>query len=166
MRTRSFVRAGAGMLALAALAAVALWVPIPRLGDAGINRIVAETRQRLPGWSIVETTDTWEGGYAVVASCGTRVIGFQVVPGHGLPPDDAWLQPNDGYASGRLAQVTDYPAFLIWRARPVLPRTLSCEEELARPLTPPTTSAIGSRAASAAQVDQGLFDARERRRVD
>jgi hypothetical protein len=127
------------VLGLGLVLAAGLALPLPRLGDAGLNRIVGLAQERLPGWSIVKATDTWEGGYALVASCGARQLGFQVIPGHGLPPDDAWLQPNNSYAQARLAEVSDYPTFLIWRARPVLSRTLSCHQELAREVDSGTT---------------------------
>jgi hypothetical protein len=132
MRRLPRLRRGVPLLALGLVLAAALTMPIPRLGDPGLNRIVGLAQERLPGWSIVRATDTWEGGYALVARCGTRQLGFQVIPGHGLPPEDAWLQPNDSYAQARLAEVSDYPSFLLWRARPVLNRTLSCHDELAR----------------------------------
>ncbi len=91
-----------------------------------------QVHARLPGWSVLSATDTWEGGYAVVASCGARQIGFQVVPGHGLPLQDAWLQPNDEYTRSRLQEVSDYSTVLVWRAVPITNRTLSCRQELAR----------------------------------
>jgi hypothetical protein len=119
-------------LALGVVLTLALTIPIPRMGDPGLSRVVGLAHERLPGWSIVRATDTWEGGYALVANCGTRQLGFQVIPGHGLPPEDAWLQANDSYAQVRLAEISDYPTYLIWRAQPVLRRTLSCHEELAR----------------------------------
>jgi len=119
-------------LSLVALTAVALWMPIPRVGDPGIRRVVAEVRNRLPGWSVVDATSTWEGSFAVVAACGGRQIGFQVVPGHGLPPQDAWIQPNDEFARSRLAEVSDYSTVLVWRAVRITDHTLSCRQELAR----------------------------------
>ena len=133
--------------------------------DPGIDRVVAQVHARLPGWDVVGATDTWEGGFAVVASCGARTLGFQMVPGHGLPPDDAWLQPNDAYADSRLRQTSDYPTFLIWRAHPLLNRTLTCSDELALPATPSAT-ALGSQAASMRQSEVRVFDERDRRRLD
>ena len=132
MLNRSRLRILAGGLALVALTAAALWAPIPRVGDPGVARVLAAVHTRLPGWSVLTATDTWEGGYAVVASCGARQIGFQYVPGHGLPPRDAWIQPNDQYARGRLQEVSDYSTVLVWRAQPITNRTLSCRQELAR----------------------------------
>jgi hypothetical protein len=151
MLVRPRLRFVAGLTVLAALFGAALTVPIPHLGDQGIARVEAEVRTRFPGWDVVQATNTWEGGYAVVASCGAREIGFQVVPGHGLPPDDAWVQPNDSYARSRLLELSDYPSFLIWRARPVISRTLSCQQELARragetEATQATSSAPGTTA--------------------
>jgi hypothetical protein len=166
MLTRFRLRVGAGLIALLPLLAVALWIPIPRVGNPGASRVVQAASERLPGWSIVRATDTWEGGYAVVASCGPRTMGFQVVPGHGLPLEDAWLQPNDAYADSRLRHISDYPAFLIWRAHPMVRRTLSCSEELARPVTPPSNTEFGSQAAGVRQSDVRVFDERGRRRVD
>ena len=132
MPTRRYRRLLAGAVALVALTAAALWVPIPRLGDPGVTRVLDQVHARLPGWSVLSATDTWEGGYAVVASCGARQIGFQVVPGHGLPLQDAWLQPNDEYTRSRLQEVSDYSTVLVWRAVPITNRTLSCRQELAR----------------------------------
>lgn len=165
MLTRSRLRFGAGLIALLPLLALALWVPIPRVGDPGADRITQAAIERLPGWSIRRATDTWEGGYAVVASCGVRTLGFQVVPGHGLPLDDAWLQPNDSYADSRLRQTSDYPTFLIWRAHPMLSRTLSCHEELAMPASP-SAFEIGSQATGVRQSEVRVFDERDRRRLD
>lgn len=132
MRSPRRLRVLAGAAALAALTAAALWVPIPSLGDPGVTRVLDQVHERLPGWSVLSATDTWEGGYAVVASCGPRQIGFQFVPGHGLPPQDAWIQPNDQYTRSRLLEVSDYATVLVWRAVPITDRTLSCRQELAR----------------------------------
>lgn len=132
MLTNPIARAGLPVAALGAVLAVALWAPVPHLGNPGTNQVVAAVEQRLPGWRLVSATTTWEGGYAVVASCGTSQIGFQVIPGHGLPIHDAWVQPNDAFSRIRLSEVSDYPGYLIWRAVPVLPRTFSCRDELAR----------------------------------
>jgi hypothetical protein len=132
MRTRRPLRILVATAALAALTAVALWVPIPRLGDPGVAHVLDQVHARLPGWSVLSATDTWEGGYAVVASCGARQIAFQIVPGHGLPLQDFWLQPNDQYARSRLQEVSDYSTVLVWRAVPISTQTLSCRQELAR----------------------------------
>lgn len=119
------------LVALPALFAAALWIPIPRVGNPGLARVIATVQTRLPGWSVVQATGTWEGDYAVVASCGGEAIGFQYVPGHGLPPNFAWLQPNNEFSRTRLVQVSDYPGVLVWRPQPLANRTLSCGEELA-----------------------------------
>lgn len=132
MRIRRSHRVLIGGVALAALTAMALWVPIPRLGDPGVASVVEQVHTRLPGWSVLSATDTWEGGYAVVASCGARQVGFQVVPGHGLPLQDFWIQPNDQYTRSRLQEVSDYSTVLVWRAVPITTQTLSCRQELAR----------------------------------
>ena len=156
----------AALLALPLLFVVALWAPIPRVGDPGINRVVAQVHERMPGWDVVRATDTWEGGYAVVASCGAREVGFQVVPGHGLPPDDAWLQPNDWYTRIWLEQVSDYPTFLIWRARPQTDRTLSCDRELAQAAVVPTRTQTSARNISVLDGSYGDLEASRHRRVD
>jgi hypothetical protein len=157
----------AALLSLPLLLAVAFWAPIPRVGDPGIDRVLAEVHERLPGWDVQHATDTWEGGYAVVASCGAREIGFQVVPGHGLPPDDFWLQPNDWYARTRLEEVSDYPTFLIWRAQPIINRTLSCQRQLAQAAVQPVTTAPATaRNASALEGSLGGIEAHRRRPVD
>lgn len=132
MLKRHRLRPIVGAVALAALLAAALLLPIPRVGDPGQERVVAAVHSRLPGWSVLRVTDTWEGAYAVVAGCGARQIGFQFVPGHGLPPNDAWIQPNDEFARSRLQEVSDYSTVLVWRARPLVDRSLSCRQELAR----------------------------------
>jgi hypothetical protein len=126
------LRRVAALLALPLLFVLAVWAPIPKVGDPGIDRVVAQVHTRMPGWDVVRTTETWEGGYAVVASCGTEEMGFQLVPGHGLPSNDSWLQPNDEYTRDSLEQVSDYPTFLIWRAAPQTDRTLSCDRQLAQ----------------------------------
>lgn len=126
------IRRVAGILALPAVLVAALWVPIPHLGDQGAEQVVASVEQRLPGWTVRRAIGTWEGGYAVVASCGASELGFQVVHGHGLPDQDVWLQPNDAFTRSRLEEVTDYASYLIWRGSPFVERSLSCAEELAR----------------------------------
>ena len=94
-------------------------------------------------------------------------MGFQVVPGHGLPPDDAWLQPNDWSARIWLEQVSDYPTFLIWRARPAIDRTLICDRELAQAANGPSPTAQASaRNASILGRSYGDLETSRRRRVD
>jgi hypothetical protein len=129
---RHRLRVAAALAALPALFAVALWMPIPGVGNAGLEQVIATVQTRLPGWSVVQATDTWEGDYAVVASCGGQEIGFQYVPGHGLPPNFAWLQPNNEFSRTRLIEISDYAGVLVWRPQPLANRTLSCQEELAQ----------------------------------
>ncbi|HLY35430.1 MAG TPA: hypothetical protein VKU35_01810 [Candidatus Limnocylindria bacterium] len=126
------LRPAAAVLALGPVLAIALWAPVPHFGDRGAARVVAVVQERLPGWSVPRAVDIWEGGYAVVARCGSSRLGFQVIPGHGLPLDDAWLQPNDTFTRQQLQELSDYPAHLIWSSSSIAPRTLSCREELAR----------------------------------
>ena len=59
-------------------------------------------------------------------------MSFQVVPGHGLPVDDAWIQPTNGYARERLSRVSDHVRYLVWRGDPIRPESLSCQDEVAR----------------------------------
>jgi hypothetical protein len=132
MLTSRRLRRVAALLALGPVLAVALWAPVPHFGNQGTARIVAAVQERLPGWSVLHAVDTWEGGYAVVASCGSSQLGFQVIPGHGLPLDDAWLQPNDTFTRMHLEELSDYPVYLIWRSTPMTGRTLTCRQELAR----------------------------------
>ncbi len=132
MLTSPRQRRAAGATALGLVLALALWAPIPHLGDEAAAKVAAATRERLPGWTVTNAVDTWEGGYAVVASCGSSRLGFQVIPGHGLPAHDLWLQPNDAFTASRLSDLSDYPSYLIWRASPLVSRSLSCREELAR----------------------------------
>jgi hypothetical protein len=154
------LRRAAALLALPLLLGLALWAPIPKVGDPGIDRVVAQVHTRLPGWHVVRATDTWEGGYAVVASCGMHEMGFQVVPGHGLPPDDAWLQPNDSYARISLEKVSDYPTFLIWRARPAIDRTLNCNGGLTQVVS------VNARNASVVDYGQRAVDESRHKRID
>ena len=48
----------------------------------------------------------------------TLHLGFQLVPGHGLAPGDAWLHPEDRYAE-RLGSISDSLRSLIWFAEPI-----------------------------------------------
>ena len=160
------LRRFAALLALPLLFAVAVWAPIPKVGDPGIDRVVAQVHARMPGWAVVGATDTWEGGYAVAASCGAQEMGFQVVPGHGLPPNDSWLQPNDEYTRIWLKQVSDYPTFLIWRAQPQTDRTLSCDRQLAQAESSRTRNQIGGGSASTIGGGYADLEAYRHRPVD
>ena len=105
LRLRADLGRGAVIIAsLAAVFVVALTAPIPTLPDAGRAQVRAEVADRLPGWSVQRIDPTWENAYAVVTSCAGRSIDFQFVPGHGLPRDDAWIQPHSSYARSRLAR--------------------------------------------------------------
>lgn len=110
----------------------ALLVPIPSLPDPGRATVRAEVEERLPGWRIQRLAPSWEGGYTVVTRCAGRHVGFQFVPGHGLPADDAWIQPSNDYARERLASLSDHRRYLLWRGDPIAPASLSCRQELAR----------------------------------
>ncbi len=95
---------------------------------------MASVERRLPGWHIERARSSWEGAWSVVATCGTLHLGFQLVPGHGLAPGDAWLHPEDRYARERLGSISDSWRALIWFAEPIgdRTRTLSCRQEMAR----------------------------------
>ena len=126
---------GRGALVIASLAAaflVALTVPIPTLPDEGRAEVRAEVADRLPGWSVQRIDPTWENAYAVVTSCAGREIDFQFVPGHGLPREDAWIQPHSSYARTRLAATSDHHRYLLWRGQDVHPASTECAENLAR----------------------------------
>jgi hypothetical protein len=128
---RRRLRAGASFLALAGVFALSLNVPIPSLPDGGREVVIEEVNERLPGWSIERVERSWEGAYSVVTVCAGREIGFQFVPGHGLPARDAWLQPSDTYSRDRLRGVSDHWRYLVWYDDPALMNTLSCHEEIA-----------------------------------
>jgi hypothetical protein len=121
----------AAALALVAAFACALLAPIPTTTDAGLADVMGRLQTRLPGWEIERAKPSWEGAYSVVASCAGRQIGFQFVPGHGLPLDDAWLQPSNGYAREQLTRLSDHWRYLIWRDDPVLAITLPCSPQVA-----------------------------------
>ena len=128
-------RLGRGATTLASLAAVflvALTVPIPALPDAGRAGVRAEVADRLPGWSVQRIDPSWEGSYSVVTSCAGRELSFQFVPGHGLPRDDAWIQPHNSFARARLSRTSDHSRYLLWRGDRLVPPTVSCFENLAR----------------------------------
>jgi hypothetical protein len=122
-------------LALLAVAfAAALLAPLPVAPNQARAQVVANVERRLPGWHVERARSSWEGAWSVVATCGTLHLGFQLVPGHGLRPGDAWLHPEDRYARERLGTISDSWRALIWFAEPIGPRTktLSCRQEMAR----------------------------------
>ncbi|HEX5578394.1 MAG TPA: hypothetical protein VFY43_01880 [Candidatus Limnocylindria bacterium] len=124
-------------LALALLAvafAAALLTPLPVAPNQARAEVVASVAGRLPGWHIAKARSSWEGAWSVVATCGTLHLGFQLVPGHGLAPGDAWLHPEDGYARERLGTISDSWRALVWFAEPIglRTKTLSCRQEMAR----------------------------------
>ncbi len=124
-------RFGAGLFTLAAAFALSLNVPIPSMPDPDQARVLDEVSDRLPGWRVRQLHATWEGAYTVVTTCAGRQIGFQFVPGHGLPGHDAWLQPNDEYSRDRLRTISDHWRHLVWYETPTLVNTLSCSDEIA-----------------------------------
>ena len=123
-------RIGASFVALSAVLALSLTVPIPSLPDDGEATVTRIIHERLPGWTVERVNRSWEGAYSVVTVCAGRVLGFQYVPGHGLPERNAWLRPNDAYARERLASISDDWRDLVWYAEPAIVDTLSCQEEL------------------------------------
>jgi len=133
-------RAGAAFGALAGVLAFSLTVPIPAVSDDARETVVQVVRTRLPGWAIQRVARSWEGGYTVVTECAGRQVGFQLIPGHGLPAEDAWVQPNDAYSRERLAAVSDHWRHLVWYHDPAILSSLSCEEELAAAPTRPEVS--------------------------
>jgi hypothetical protein len=132
MRRRIRPRLGAALTLAAASLAAALWLPIPAAPDAARETVLAHVERRLPGWYVDRLDPSWEGGYTVVTSCAGRTLSFQYVPGHGLPREDAWLQPSDEFARERLRLASDHRRYLIWFADPERRGSLSCAEELAR----------------------------------
>jgi hypothetical protein len=129
---RHLGRAGLVFASLAAVFLVALAAPIPATPDAGRAAVRAEVRDRLPGWTVSRLDPSWEGAYTVVTSCAGRQVSFQFVPGHGLPKDDAWIQPTNRYARARLAVTSDHRTYLLWREGELDPSSLACLEEVAR----------------------------------
>lgn len=119
------------LLLLGGLFVLALLVPLPTVPSQAQADVVQRVEERLPGWEVVRAQSSWEGAWTVVASCGARQVGFQMVPGHGLPPGDAWLQPENDYSRSRLESVSDHDRYLVWFAEETRP-TLSCATELAR----------------------------------
>jgi hypothetical protein len=129
--TRRTGRAGLLLASLAGAFAIALTAPIPSLPDAGRADVRAEVGDRLPGWTVHRVDPSWEGAYTVVTTCAGREVAFQFVPGHGLPHDDAWLQPNNDYARRHLAVTSDHRRYLLWRDDPADASALSCADEVA-----------------------------------
>ena len=131
-RRRLSTPAAIGLLALAFVAA--LLAPLPVAPNTARAEVVASVEKRLPGWHIERARSSWEGAWSVVATCGTLHLGFQLVPGHGLAPGDAWVHPEDRYARERLGAISDSWRSLIWLAEPIgaHTKTLSCRQELAR----------------------------------
>jgi hypothetical protein len=119
---------------LAAVFVTALLAPLPTAPNQARAEVMADVEQRLPGWRIERARSSWEGAWSVVATCGTLHLGFQLVPGHGLAPGDAWLHPEDRYARERLGTISDSWRALIWLSEPIGDRTktLSCRQEMAR----------------------------------
>jgi len=128
---RRTLRTGASFVALAGILALSLTVPIPSAPDQGEAAVASIVAKRLPGWTVERINRSWEGAYSVVTVCAGREMGFQYVPGHGLPPDNAWLQPSDPYTRERLATISDHWRHLVWYEDPAIVDTLSCQEELA-----------------------------------
>lgn len=120
------------MLLLGGVFAVALLAPIPAGPNTARAEVMARVEDRLPGWAIIRTDSTWEGAWTVVAACGASRLGFQLVPGHGLTPGDAWLKPEDLYTRGRLRTVSDSARYLVWFDDHD-GASLPCRTELARP---------------------------------
>lgn len=130
--TRRVGRTGLLLASLAVVFIIALFAPIPSLPDAGRANVRAEVGDRLPGWKVHRIDPSWEGAYTVVTTCAGREVAFQFVPGHGLPQEDAWLQPNNDYARRRLAVTSDHQRYLLWRDDPADLSALSCADGVAR----------------------------------
>lgn len=120
-------------LILAAVFGLALWAPIPTGPNTAQADVVAQVVQRFPGWRIARTNSSWEGAWTVVVSCGNRQVGFQLVPGHGLPVGDAWLHPEDRYSHARLSAISDDRTYLVWYRDAKHARSVTCREQVARP---------------------------------
>jgi hypothetical protein len=129
---RGLGRGATTIVSLVAVFLVALTVPIPALPDAGRAMVRSEVADRLPGWSVHRIDPSWEGAYTVVTSCAGRELAFQFVPGHGLPRDDAWIQPHNSFARSRLSRTSDHTRYLLWRGDRLNPASMECSENLAR----------------------------------
>jgi len=138
--TRTLRRAAAAICAMAATFLVAFLAPVPALPDARRAEVRAEVSERLPGWTIQKLDRSWEGAYTIVTRCAGKEVSFQLVPGHGLAPEDAWLHPTNDFARNRLRTLSDHRRYLVWYAEPRRPDSLSCDEELARTGEPPVTA--------------------------
>lgn len=122
----------AALLMLGGVFAVSLLVPIPAAPNTARAEVVERVEAKLPGWEIIRTDSSWEGAWTVVAACGPNRLGFQVVPGHGLPPGDAWIKPEDSYTRTRIPVISDSTSYLVW-FEGHRGRSLPCRSELARP---------------------------------
>jgi len=125
-------RTGIVLASLAGAFVLALTAPIPAVPDAGRANVRAEIDDRLPGWTVARVDPSWEGAYTVVTSCAGREVAFQFVPGHGLPQQDAWLQPNNDYARRRLKITSDHDRYLLWRGNPIDSSAVSCADDVAQ----------------------------------
>ena len=125
-------RAGIVLASLAGAFVFALTAPIPAVPDSGRANVRAEVDDRLPGWTVARVDPSWEGAYTVVTSCAGREVAFQFVPGHGLPHQDAWLQPNNDYARRHLSITSDHDRYLLWRGNPIDSSALSCADDIAQ----------------------------------
>lgn len=119
-------------LLLGGIFAVALWAPIPTAPNAARAQVMAQVGERFPGWRITRVRPSWEGAWTVVINCGARQVGFQLIPGHGLPAGDAWLHPDDSYSRARLAAISDDRVHLVWYRDDERARSSSCRTGLAR----------------------------------
>lgn len=120
------------LLLLGGVFMASLLAPIPAGPNAARAEVIEQVESKLPGWDIVRTDASWEGAWSVVAACGPDQLGFQFVPGHGLAPGDAWIQPEDGYSRMRLRTVSDHSTYLLWFDEH-RGRTLPCRSEVAGP---------------------------------
>jgi hypothetical protein len=131
-RLRRRLATPAALLLLGGVFGVALLVPIPAAPNTARAEVMQRVETRLPGWQIIRTDSSWEGAWAVVAACGSYRLGFQLVPGHGLAPGDAWVKPEDTYTRTRLRTVSDNSTYMVWYDG-YRGRSLPCRSELARP---------------------------------